>query len=52
MTQLKWSQECRDALKSVRDDASGVTLVAATYEGKSDDSVGLLFKGTGNECSC
>jgi hypothetical protein len=48
MTQLKWSQECKDALKSVRDDSAGVTLVAATYEGTSQDSVGLLHVGSGD----
>lgn len=48
MTTLNWSQACKDAVKAVRDDASGVTFASITYEDGSNDAMTVLASGGGD----
>lgn len=45
---LKWSEECKSALKDVRSDKSETTWAAVTYEENSMEQMTLLATGSGD----
>jgi hypothetical protein len=48
MTTLKWSEECKNALKDVRSDKSETTWAAVTYAENSMEDMVLLATGSGD----
>lgn len=48
MTTLKWSEDCKNALKDVRSDKSETTWAAVTYADNSMEEMVLLATGSGD----